>query len=148
MDNYEERNAIINTPGQIRADMDTVRGLIRQLDADVQGSKASTQFKAAWKGFVDEFEGYYRSNSGWGAWWFGAKEKTDEYRRRVRDWRTMFVAEGGKPTTPEDRPPDPSSSGGGWKVAALGIGAAFVGALALGWAASRPRAVERTREEL
>jgi hypothetical protein len=127
-----ERNAIINTPGSIGADIQTVAMLVHDLDADIAASKANQQFKTAWRGFVDEWEKFVKDTGYWGRWWFATKEKTDEFRRRVHDWRVMFVAEGGKPTTPEDHPPTSSSDGAGWwKLAAVGIGAAVVGGVVL-----------------
>jgi hypothetical protein len=122
------RNAIINTPGSIEADIQTVAGLVRQLDGDIKASKASAQFKTAWRGFFDEWEKFVRETGYWARWWYVTKEKVDEYRRRLHDWRTMFVAEGGKPSGPEDHPPVVDGNKGWWKVAALGAGAVAVGA--------------------
>jgi hypothetical protein len=136
-----QRNAIINTPGSIGADMATVSSLVQQLDADIAASKATQQFKTGWRGFVDEWEKFKRDTGYWGRWWYATKEHVDEYRRRVHDWRVMFVAEGGTPTGPEDHPPEVRRW---WKAAALGLGAALVGGVVI---ASIARRRDSHREE-
>jgi len=130
------RDAIIHTPGAIEADMQTVAGLVRQLDGDITASKASAQFKTAWRGFADEWERFVKQTGYWARWWYATKEKVDEYRRRVHDWRTMFIAEGGKPSGPEDHPPSVGAEKQSWKIAALGVGIVAAGA----WWLSRRKA--------
>jgi hypothetical protein len=96
----------IQTPGSIKAEMDTTANIIRQLDADIRASHVDASFKAAWGAFVDEWERFYKEHAGWfDRLWYASYEKTVEYRRRALEWREKFVAIGGTPTTPADIPP-------------------------------------------
>jgi hypothetical protein len=94
------------TPGSIKAEMDTVAAVVHQLDTDIGESNVDASFKRAWRGFVDEWEQFYKDHEGWfSRWSYSAYEKTVEFRKRAVTWREKFVALGGKPSGPTDQPP-------------------------------------------
>jgi len=69
-------------------------------------SRVDATFKSAWRGFVEEWEKFYKDHSGWfDRWWYSAYDKTVEFRRRAVAWREKFVAVGGIATGPTDKPP-------------------------------------------
>jgi hypothetical protein len=110
--------------------MDTVAGLIHQLDADIKASRVDESFKTAWRVFVDEWERFYKEHQGWlDRFWYSAYEKTVEYRRRTLAWREKFVALGGKPVGPTDTPPDKPGAQA-WR---LGQWLLVGGGVALAW---------------
>jgi hypothetical protein len=97
----------VQTPGSIKAEMDTTRAIIHQLDADVAASSVDASFKTAWRTFVDEFDAFYKQHQGWlERFWYSTYAKTVEFRQRAIDWRARFVALGGTPSAPEDRAPE------------------------------------------
>src|SRR4051812_17927536 len=54
----------VQTPGSIRAELETVDGIVRQLDADIAASRLDDVFKQAWSSFVEEWSQFYRDHSG------------------------------------------------------------------------------------
>lgn len=107
----------VQSPGSIRAEMDTVDGIVHQLDADVTASRVEDAFKRAWSGFVDEWTRFYKEHLGWfDRLWYSAYEKTVEYRKRALAWRDKFVALGGKATAPTDQVPQTAAD----RVSAIG----------------------------
>jgi hypothetical protein len=118
------------TPGSIKAEMDTVAGLVHQLEADVRASDVDAGFKDAWHGFVIEWERFYADHDGWfSRWSYSSYEKTVEFRKRTLAWREKFVALGGKANGPTDKPPQTASDQLQQYSKWLLIG----GALLLGW---------------
>jgi hypothetical protein len=96
----------IQSPGSIKAEMETVDSVIRQLDSDIQASNVDAAFKRSWRVFVDEWEKFYKDHAGWfDRLWYSSYEKTVEFRKRALAWREKFVALGGSPSGPADQPP-------------------------------------------
>jgi hypothetical protein len=96
----------IQTPGSIKAEMETTASLIAQLDTDIRASRVDAAFKTAWRAFVEEWERFYKEHTGWfDRLWYASYAKTVEYRRRALEWREKFVAIGGTPSAPADAPP-------------------------------------------
>jgi hypothetical protein len=125
-------------PGNIKDELETVRSLIQQLDADIRASRATDAFKTAWRGFVDEFDAFHTRHEGWfSRLWYSEWEKVVEYRRRALAWREKFASVGGTPSGPEDTPPETRTDllgklgtlalVGGGIFAAYKIGSALLG---------------------
>lgn len=103
----DARNASIYTPGAILDEMNTVRGLIAQLDRDIVASSVDDAFKTTWRVFFDEYEAFYRNHLGWlDRFWIASYEKATEYRQRTLDWRKRFSALGGRVSAPVDTLPE------------------------------------------
>jgi hypothetical protein len=107
----------VQTPGSIRAEMDTVDGIVHQLDGDVTASHVEDVFKQAWRAFVEEWSRFYKEHLGWlDRLWYSAYEKTVEYRKRALAWRDKFIALGGKASAPVDQVPQTAAD----RVSAIG----------------------------
>ncbi|MCU1279477.1 MAG: hypothetical protein JWM53_3023 [bacterium] len=117
------RNALIETPGDIKAEMDATLNVIKTLNADIEGSRAADEkFKVAWRAFVDEYQRFYNDHLKWtDRFWYSTYERTVEYRQRALDWRRVFEARGGVASSPVDRPPAHSDQIE-WKKMLLGVG--------------------------
>jgi hypothetical protein len=118
----------VKMPGAILDEMNTTDAIIEQLGRDIEASKLpSEKFKAAWRDFRAEWKKFFTEHQGWtDRLWYGAYEKTVEYRTRALDWRRQFEMMGGKPTAPPDKPPTPAGFGVGdipWGKVALGAAA-------------------------
>jgi hypothetical protein len=122
----------VQTPGSIKAEMDTTAGVIRQLDEDIVVSRVDATFKSAWRGFVEEWDQFYKEHSGWlGRWFYSAYEKTVEFRRRALTWREKFVALGGVASAPTDKPPETAAD----QVKQIGKYLLIGGGILVGWKA-------------
>lgn len=123
------RNAIIETPGSIKAEMDSTLNVIEQLNRDIEGARVDDRFKAGWRAFRGEYQKFYKEHEGWtDRLWYSAYEKTVEYRQRALDWRRDFERLGGKATGPVDKPPPKSALEIDWKKAAA-VGGGLLGLL-------------------
>lgn len=132
-----DMGSLIVTPGAIKAEMDTVQAGVSQLDADIMSSNVRDPFKKAWRGFVAEWNTFYKAHEGWFARsWGKAYTKALDYRRRTDEWRAAFLREGGAATGPALTPPD-QGGGSSWKTALLAGSALLVAGALLGKAASR-----------
>jgi hypothetical protein len=124
--------ALIRSPGAIKSEMDTVDAGVKQLDSDIMASTVRQAFKQSWRVFVGEWQKFYAGHQSWTSrLWHAAYEKTIEYRRRLEEWRQLFVREGGSATGPSFAPP---SSGGGipWRPILIGAAGAIVAGVLLG----------------
>jgi hypothetical protein len=132
-----EMGSFIVTPGAIKAEMETVKTGVNQLDADIMSGKVRDAFKNAWRAFVAEWNAFYKDNQGWWARGFGKTyTKTVDFRRRVDEWRAAFLKEGGATTGPMLTPSEPAS-GSSWKTALIAGGALLVAGALISKAASR-----------
>lgn len=127
------RNAIVETPGDIKAEMDATLNIIKALGSDIDASRnVDERFKSQWRAFVAEYQRFYNDHQGWtDRFWYSTYERTIEYRQRALDWRRDFEARGGIATSPVDHPPVRAADGINWKhvIVGLGVGAgALVGA--------------------
>ena len=134
----DELGALIYTPGVIKAELEAVNTAANQLDVDIKAAaNVRAEFKGAWRGFLTEWQGFYKNNSGlWSRLWGGVYEKAAEYRKRVEQWRQAMEREGGKPSSPSVTVPEPAT-GGGWKWMLLGAGGLVVTGVAISKAVSR-----------
>jgi len=91
----------IRMPGDIKAEMNTVDGAVKQLDLEIKASGVPAEFKSAWAGFLGEWRKFYGEHQSWSSrLWYAAYDKTLEYRKRLGEWRTAFVAAGGRAVGP------------------------------------------------
>jgi hypothetical protein len=136
------RNALVDfkMPGAIYDEMETVQGIVRQLDEDVRSSHVRDEFKRAWSLFADEWRRFYEGHRGW--WsrtWYAVYEKTIDFRKRVEQWRVALLAEGGHTSLPRDVVDD------GLKNYLL-IGAGALGVGLIWWITARRRRVVEPQE--
>lgn len=126
---------VYHTGADIRSDMDSVKSVASQLNADVAASTAPATFKAGWANFFAELTKWYSDN--YSNFFSGNAlyEKALEYRQRVVDWRNLFESTGGVATGPAPNPapgnPDPNTNRLlpnelPWWVWVAGVGAATV----------------------
>jgi hypothetical protein len=124
------------TPGDTRAEEDSVNSAVLQLDADMRAS-ASVSLLQAWTVFRAEWGAWYASQGGLFGWLsrFATAtpyEKALDYRRQLTAWRGKYMAEGGSPSGPGlvDKPPPAKSevtSALRWAaIAAIALGAVYV----------------------
>jgi hypothetical protein len=130
--------ALLVLPQEALDAMNVTDGAVKSLDADAQAASGvvGTTFMNAWAAFVSEWRAFYEDNAGWWTRFASGpaiEDAANEYRQRVIDWRTKFVAAGGTPSTPT--PPKPSNPADllGQAQPILIIGAVVMGL----WAAGR-----------
>jgi hypothetical protein len=117
----DELGALVYTPGVIKAELEAVNTAATQLDVDIKASKVRDEFKNAWRGFLAEWQAFYKNNKGlWSRLWGSVFEKAAEYRKRVELWRQALEREGGHPSSPSIVVPESGSSG--WKWILIGAG--------------------------
>lgn len=125
--NGVQLGALINTPGQILNEMDSVDRLVDALGVAVNqqraklGKTAAKQFEAFW----NEWKAFYARNKGLGArLWGGTWEQTIAYRDRATQWQERLGKAGAEVTPDRIAPPD---DGATMKIVKyLGIGAAVL----------------------
>lgn len=130
----DDLGALVVTPGAILAEMNTVDAAVKQLDSDVMASAARDAFKKSWRGFVTEWQAFYKDHASWTDRLWGAPyEKTLDYRRRVGEWRTAFEREGGQASGPQISVPGGEREGpGSWKAVLVLAGGLLVAGAILG----------------
>lgn len=138
----EQRNALIDfkMPGAILDEIETVQGIVRQLDEDVRTSPVPEDFKRTWRAFADEWARFYAAHRGW--WsrtWYAVYEKTRDFRRRTEAWRVALLAAGGHTALPRDTIDDD-----GLKTYLL-VGAGALGVGLLWWLTARRRGADEGR---
>jgi hypothetical protein len=90
-----EVGAVVVTPGEILAEMDTVDAAVRQLDAEVGTVPVTATFKQGWAAFGVEWRKFYDEHKGLtGRIWTEVYRQTLAYRRRVEEWFASFAREG------------------------------------------------------
>lgn len=108
---------IIVTPGMIRGEIASVDTGIKQLAGDVVALYSTGALPSKWKDdwalFVEEWLAFKKEHTGFFSkvWSTGGiYDKTLEFGKRLADWRSVFIASGGKPTSPAPVVsfPDPS----------------------------------------
>jgi hypothetical protein len=105
------------TPGDTRAEEDSVNTAVQTLDDDITASPGTpTAFVQAWGGWKAEWDGFYKDQGGV-VGWFGRfltgspYSKTLDYREQLKSWRAKFEALGGQASGPGlvDKPVSPPS---------------------------------------
>lgn len=128
----DDVGALIVTPGAIKDELETVNAGVRQLDAEINGSNVRGAFKNTWRMFAGEWAQFYKSKQGfWGRTWGSTMTKALEYKKRVDEWRSAYIREGGQSAGPTlNVPRPPADRDGGvkwWLVGGLLAGGAIVG---------------------
>jgi hypothetical protein len=105
--------ALVNTPGQILNEMDSVDRLVDGLGVAVNQQRAKLgktvvkQFEAFW----NEWKAFYVRNKGLGArLWGGTWEQTIGYRDRATQWQERLGKAGAEVTPDRITPPDDGST--------------------------------------
>lgn len=97
------------SPDKAKQELDDVHGEFERFNTDVQKSKASDKFKAAWTSFFAQYNSFYHENAEGVIAWFerfltsGAYKQAKEYRCRLRAWRDALKKE--DPTATVAEPP-------------------------------------------
>jgi hypothetical protein len=90
-----EVGAVVVTPGEILAEMDSVDAAVRQLDAEVGAVPVTAAFKQGWDAFAAEWRKFYDAHKGLAdRLWTEIYRQTLAYRRRVEEWFAAFAREG------------------------------------------------------
>jgi hypothetical protein len=136
----------IRMPGDIKAEMDTVDASIKQIDTEIRASSLPVEFRSAWDGFLAEWKKFYGEHQSWSSrLWYAAYDKTLEYRKRLAEWRQVFVGMGGHPVSPElPKPSVEKESHFPW----LFVGGALVGGGVLTYLLTRHRHAYQVAEML
>jgi hypothetical protein len=104
----------------VRAEFERVHADVLSLEKDIyawwsasasMGAEEQAKrdrFKEAWRLFADEWKEYRSSAlAGLGTGWGGHVDRVQKYGQDVTRWRDAFTKEGGAPTGPGPRPPEP-----------------------------------------
>lgn len=87
--------AVVVTPGEILAEMDSVDAAVNQLDGEISAVPVSAAFKKGWDAFAAEWRKFYQEHKTLsGRIWTSVYRQTLAYRRRVEEWATAFAREG------------------------------------------------------
>lgn len=93
--NTAEVGAVVVTPGEILAEMDTIDAAIKQLDVQAGAVPVSVVFSTGWKAFVAEWRQFYQEHKSiTGRIWTEVYRQTHAYHRRVEEWYGAFAREG------------------------------------------------------
>ncbi len=161
--NGVQLGALINTPGQILNDMDSVDRLVDGLGVAVNQQRAKLgktvvkQFEAFW----NEWKAFYARNKGLGArLWGGTWEQTMAYRDRATQWQER-LGKAGAEVTPDNLAPQPDATKSLFMKIGIGVAVLaglfiagklvhtimFGGAAASGTPSSAVRSVTRKRPQ-
>jgi len=87
--------AVIVTPGEILAEMDSVDAAVRQLDTETGAVPVTAAFKQGWDAFAAEWRNFYDAHKALSErLWTEIYRQTLAYRRRVEEWFAAFAREG------------------------------------------------------
>ena len=108
------------TPSMVRADMLAIDNTINALAADIKASDVDQRFREEFAKFALEWRDFYKNHESWIKRAFNkTAEVTEQYKRRLYDWRQEFLKRGGQVSVPALRPtPDEAFTLG--RVAMIG----------------------------